>query len=126
MTKAAMQQEATITVSNTVIDPEKTKVKKIKIRPYSTDTAKIAVKFGATIAKPNYENVKVDVMISCPAYVEEIKEVFNQIRDLADELIDNEIKRINGDAEEVEDDTSTTETVEEVTADEDKDLMALL
>jgi len=91
-----IQKEATITVSRTSIDKTKTtEVKKINIRPYATNTASVSVKLGATIAKPNFSNVKVDVMISCPAYVEEIKEVFYQVRDLADKLITDEIKRIN-------------------------------
>lgn len=90
------QKEATITVSRTLLDsPEKKEVKKIKIRPFTTSTASVSVSYGATIAKPNFSNVKVNIMISCPAYVEEIKDVFYQVRDLTDKLIEDEIKRIN-------------------------------
>lgn len=89
--KNLTSEEATIIVTNTVLDKVKTKVKKIRIRPFVTATSKVSVKFGT---QADFGKVKVDVMITCPAYVEEIKEVYTQVRDLADELIDVEIKRL--------------------------------
>lgn len=87
-------EEATIVVTNTSLDKEKIKSKKIRIRPFLTSTAKVSVKFGTTIPDNAYGNIRVDVMITCPAYAEEIKEVYYQVRDLADELIDGEIARL--------------------------------
>lgn len=95
--KNITSEEATIIVTNTALDKEKTITKKIKIRPFVTSTAKVSVKFGSTISDNNYGSIRIDVMITCPAYVEEIRDVYKQVRDLADELIDGEIKRVNGD-----------------------------
>jgi len=90
-------QEGVVTVSSTVLDSKKTTQKKIPIRPFVTPTATVGVKFGATIPTADYANVKVDVFVSVPCYVEEIVDVFNQVRSLANELMTQEVERITED-----------------------------
>jgi hypothetical protein len=72
----------------------KQKVKKIKIRPFVTDTAHVSIKYGLTIPTVEYGGARVDVMISCPCYKEEIVDVFNMVQGLADRLIDIEADKI--------------------------------
>ena len=90
-----VQKEATIEVTQTVLGQVRTTLKKkIKIRPFVTATATVGVKYGATVNTGNYENVKVDVFISAPAYVEEIVSVFNQCCALGDKLMARETDKI--------------------------------
>ena len=67
--KEVQAEEATISVSKTVLNTSKTKQEKINIRPFVTDTARVGVKLGRLISLCNYENVKVEIFISSPAYV---------------------------------------------------------
>ena len=58
-------KEATVVVSRTYLGQTKTKEKKIRIRPFVTDTANVSVKFGTTIPLGDFQSARVDVMISC-------------------------------------------------------------
>ena len=95
-------REGTVTVSRTILKKSGQKQKKIQIRPFVTETAMVGIKFGATIPTMDYANAKVDVFISVPCYVEEIPDVYQQVRDMADELIEKETARLTG--EEASDD----------------------
>lgn len=94
--KEVQAEEATISVSKTVLNTSKTKQEKINIRPFVTDTARVGVKLGRLISLGNYENVKVEIFISSPAYVEEMISVFKQVKTLASELLDAEVEEIQG------------------------------
>ena len=87
------EKEALVTVSTTVLKQQTSKTKRIKIRPFVTAPATVSVKYGMTQGLPNYGSIRADVMISCPAYVEEIVEVYNQVREMVDELMEVELKR---------------------------------
>ena len=94
--KSIAQKEAFVQVTQTRLGKQKEKLKKIKIRPFVTDTANVSVKFGATIPTGDYQSVRVDVMISCPCYKEEVVDVFYNVRDLCDKLVEGEVSRLTG------------------------------
>ena len=93
------QKEAFVEVSSTVIGSPKRRNKKIKIRPFVTDTANVSVKYGLTIPTQEYGSARVDVMLSVPCYKEEMVEVYEMARQLVDKLIDAEADRILGEKE---------------------------
>jgi hypothetical protein len=91
------ERNATITVTKTAVGGKEEKTEeKIRIRPFVTNPATVSVKFGATIPTVAYGGARVDVMISCPCYKEELVDVYGQVRDLCDELIDKEAARLSG------------------------------
>lgn len=94
--KSVTKKDGIIRVTTTVLKKQKETVKKIDIRPFVTDTANMSIKFGATIPTADYANIRVDVMISVPCYVEEMLSVFEQARDMADDLLDKEVERLTG------------------------------
>jgi hypothetical protein len=85
------EKEGLIAVSKTVLKSQTEKKEKIRIRPFVTPTSTVAVKYGRTINIGNYENVKVEVFVAAPCYMEEIVDVYNQVRDLCAEFIEKEI-----------------------------------
>jgi len=85
-----------VEVTSTVLGNAKKRGEKIKIRPFTTDTATVGAKYGITKQTIDGSYVKIDVFISCPCYKEEIVDVFGQVRDLADELMEAEVKRVLG------------------------------
>ena len=87
------EREGVLTVSRTVLNKEGQKATKIKVRPFVTQPASVSVKYGQTIPTVPYGNVRVDVMLTCPAYVEEILEVYKEVRDMVDKLMDEEAAR---------------------------------
>lgn len=99
MAKRVIEKEASVQVTQTVLGKQKTTAKKIKIRPFVTDTANVSVKFGMTIPTGDYSSVRFDVMLSCPCYVEEMLDVYGNLRDLADKLAEQEAARLGGEGE---------------------------
>ena len=91
-----MGNEALIQVTSTVLSKKRTVARKIKIRPFVTQTATVGVKFGSTIPTGDYGNVKIDVFISCPCYHEEIADVYKQVSGIADDLMSYETERVLG------------------------------
>ena len=90
-------KEAQISVSRTMLNTSpKTKHEKILIRPYVTETATVGYKIGRVCNLGNYESLRVEVFISSPAYVEEIVDVFGQVKLMAEELLGSEIEKIMG------------------------------
>jgi len=87
-------KEAQISVSKTYLGKTKVKQDKILIRPFVTSTSTVGVKLGRTINMGNYENIKLEVFVSSPCYIEEIVDVYNQIKTLTEELITKEIERL--------------------------------
>lgn len=88
-----------ISVSRTQLGQEKSSDEKIQIRPFVTDTATVSIKFGATIPTEQYANIRVDVMVAVPCYVEEIGEVYEQTRTLVDNRMQEELSRLLKDKE---------------------------
>lgn len=106
--KKIESKEGTISVTRTIIDwregtvkSTKEKTQKIEIRPFATDTANVSIKMGATIPlKEAYAGARIDVMFSVPCYVEEMRDVFYQAKEIVDELMQEEVKSIKDDTEE--------------------------
>lgn len=95
--KKVAAEEGLITVTRTYLNQMVKTRKRIKIRPFATDTATISAKFGATIqvgGPDSYEFARVDVMISMPAYVEEVLEVYKEVRDMVEDLVDKEVAKV--------------------------------
>ena len=87
-------KEGMIEVTRTYMGKEQSDSKKIMIRPFVTSTANVSVKYGMTLNLGDYESARVDVMISCPCYKEEIVPVYKQTRDLAEKLIQREVAKV--------------------------------
>jgi hypothetical protein len=94
--KKIIEKEGFVEVSSTVIGSPKRRNKKIKIRPFITETAHVSVKYGLTIPTQEYGSARVDVFLSCPCYKEEMLEVYENVRQVVDKLIDREADRITG------------------------------
>ena len=92
----AAVRDVTMTVTRTVLGKQETTAERIKIRPFVTDPATVSVKFGATIPTVEYGSARVDIMMAVPCYVEEMVDVFYELRDLVDGLIDKEAGRLSG------------------------------
>ena len=95
--KDIFEKEAVVEVTSTVLGQMKRKAKRIKIRPFVTDPATVAVKYGATIPSGDYSSARVDVMLSVPCYVEEMLDVYKWVRALCEKLVDKEVDRVIND-----------------------------
>lgn len=84
-----------IEVSSTVLGETKTKVKKLKVRPFVTQPAEVEVMFGTWFPTGDMAGARAAVTIRCPCYKEEIVPVFHQVSKMADELLDGEVARIS-------------------------------
>ncbi len=96
MAKKVVQEEATVEVTGTVLGKAQTQIRKVKVRPFITDVARVGVKYGLSKEVGDGNWVRVDVSIECPCYKEEMVEVYNQLQDLGDKLIEMESDRITG------------------------------
>lgn len=94
MARKIVQKEAFVEVTQTVLGTQKTETKKIKIRPFATDTANVGIKYGVTIPTGDYASLRVDVMISAPCYKEEMIEVYAQCEKLAERLMDKTTEKL--------------------------------
>lgn len=96
----AISHEGKILVTRTVVDnlgkgqKQTEKVERISIRPFATNPAHVSVKKGITANLENYESCRIDVMITVPCYIEEIRDVFEQTNALVEELVGDEARRI--------------------------------
>jgi hypothetical protein len=97
--KKLIEKEGLIEVSSTVVGSPKTRAKKIKIRPFVTDTANVSVKYGLTIPTVEYGSARVDVFLSVPCYIEEIGAVYKQVQNIVEKLIEKEADKITGEEE---------------------------
>jgi hypothetical protein len=96
-TKKITEKEGWVEVSSTVIGAKKSTSKKIKVRPFVTDTANVSVKYGATIPTGDYASARFDVMISMPCYVEEVPAMYDRLRKMVDDKVSSEMDKITGD-----------------------------
>ena len=85
-----------MTVSRTVLGKSEQKPSKIRIRPFRTFPASVSVKFGVTIPTVEYGSARCDVMLTMPCYKEEIVDVYHEVRNLCDHLIEKEAARLSG------------------------------
>ena len=94
MPKKVQEREGFVEVTTTVVGKRKRKAKKLKIRPFVTSPANVSVKMGLTIPTGDWSSARVDVMLSVPCYVEEMLQVYEDVRDLVDQLIEGEVSRL--------------------------------
>lgn len=92
--KNVKEREGFIQVTTTVLGEQKTKGKKIKVRPFVTEPALVDVMFGTWLPTGDYTGIKAEVRIVCPCYREEIVDVFHQVSTQVDELLDAEVERL--------------------------------
>lgn len=100
--KKVEEKEGLVTVTRTYLGQKHETRKRIKIRPFATDTANVSVKFGATISVggPNsYEFARIDVGISMPSYVEEVLDVYQEVRDTVEDLVDKEVAKVTNEVD---------------------------
>lgn len=90
-----------MSVSKTVVretgSKKKQSLKKIDIRPFVTSPAHVSVKMGATIPTADFANVRLDIMLTVPCYVEEMVDVYKQTREMVEDLITREVDEIQKD-----------------------------
>lgn len=89
------QEEAVVEVSRTVLGQTTSSREKIKIRPFTTDTANVGVNYGVTLQVGDGRFIKVNVSVFCPCYVEEVQDMFQQVSKMADEMMDTEVQRLS-------------------------------
>lgn len=94
--KKVAEKEGRISVTRTYLDQTIEKKKRIKVRPFVTDTATVSVKYGATLAMGDYQSARIDVMVSVPCYLEEIMDVYPQVKTLVDALVEKEVEALGG------------------------------
>jgi hypothetical protein len=94
-TKEVKQTEGFIEVSRTLPGkPAELRREKLKVRPFATDTATVSIKLGTTIPTEPYANIKIDVMCSCPCYLEEMPEVFEDLKLMVNDLMDKTVEEM--------------------------------
>lgn len=98
--KSVNGREAFLEVSRTVLGGQTSKIEKIKIRPFATATASVSIKYGLTIPTVQYGSARVDVMMSCPCYKEEMLEVYEQLRAMVEKLVVDEQEKFERPKEE--------------------------
>lgn len=96
LVKKVSQKEAFVEVNSTVLGKKQTEVRKIAIRPFLTATASVGIKYGTTFQAGDGNYVKIDVFLNCPCYKEEMLEVFQQVQEIADQLLTIEVNRVKG------------------------------
>lgn len=94
--KKITQKEATVVVTTTVLQGSKEVAKKIKIRPFVTETATMGVKLGTTINLGDFSSARIDVFVSMPCYVEEALGALEQCYDLADKFLTKKSEEVKG------------------------------
>jgi hypothetical protein len=95
--KKVVCEEGQVLVTSTVLGKTSViKNERIPIRPFVTEPASVEIMFGTWFPTGDMAGVKVDVRLRVPCYKEELAEVFTQVRDEADKLLDREIARLRG------------------------------
>jgi len=88
-------RDGILEVSKTVLGKEEVSSERIRVRPFLTNVAVISVKAGVTVNLGNYESGRVDVMLSMPCYVQEVEDVYSQVKDWVDKKVAQEYKELN-------------------------------
>lgn len=97
----ATEKQGTVSVRatvtrNGVVESSRDENTRIEVRPFITSTASVSVKYGATIPMADYASARVDVMITLPCYVEEVMEVYHDLRATVDKLVSAEMDKMQG------------------------------
>jgi len=82
-----------VVVSKTILGSTVGNEEKIEIRPFVTDTANVAVSYGATINVGDRNFLRMEIRVSVPCYKEEIEDVYHQTREYVENLLSNEISK---------------------------------
>jgi hypothetical protein len=90
-----------ITVKRTSLYADKRR-ETIKVYPFETSPMYISLKVGRTIPQPYGHYAKTEVTISMPCYVEELKDVYEEIKNKVHELLDEQITLIEKENETIE------------------------
>ena len=78
-------KEAVISVTKTHLGKvDRHEEKKIKIRPFVTDTATVGVKLSRSLP---YGEVGLSVFVSVPCYLEELRDVYKEAKEIAEDLM---------------------------------------
>jgi len=59
----------------------------IAVRVFQTNPAEVSIKYGRTVQLREFESFRVDIMVSCPCYVEEVEDVYGQLKDLVGDML---------------------------------------
>lgn len=78
-------EEAVLTVTRTMFGQTEYDDKRIKVRPFATDVARVKASLGRTIKVGEFEFLRVDVSFEAPCYKEEILSVYNEVLEMAKE-----------------------------------------
>lgn len=99
--KSVVKEDGLLTVESTVIlgpgekPLNKRSQKKLKVRPFATEVAKVSIGAHATIPGPvSYSSIKTSVTLSVPCYLEEILDVYKDMDALVDKLMDRKVEQI--------------------------------
>jgi hypothetical protein len=93
------ETQGEIIVSSTLMGKTERKGEPIKVRPFVTIPAMVEVHMGFWMPTGDMAGAKVDVVVRCPCYVEEISAMYMQVRTLVDKLVEKEYKRISGESD---------------------------
>ncbi len=85
---------ASVYVSALREDSEKREV--IDVRKFVTEPAYVRVSAGVTKNIGNYESLRVDVAITAPCYIEEVKEVEERIAVMVSDMLTKEVDEYLG------------------------------
>ena len=78
-------KEAVISVTKTHLNKvDRHEEKKIKIRPFVTETATVGVKLSRSLP---YGEVGLSVFVSVPCYLEELRDVYKEAKEIAEDLM---------------------------------------
>jgi hypothetical protein len=91
MIKNNGEMQADVFVTN-ILGKEEWKSKKIRVKKFVTEPAQIHVQKGETIPVEPYRSIRIDIGITCPCYVEEVKEVYKDITVVVNTLFEKEKK----------------------------------
>jgi len=90
------RRETKIRVTQTLKGSEEDQENILSVKTFVTSPATVGVKLGRTINLGNFEYARIDVDVSVPCYVEEIAEVYAKTMQIAEFMIQEKVKEING------------------------------
>lgn len=101
--KEIIQEEGFLEVTITQFGVERTKAKKIKVRPFVSHPAYVTVEMGALVKDPDdqYQNSRFSYKISLPCYPEEWRDVRKKLDVELTELSKKKIKFLSQSAKDV-------------------------
>lgn len=97
--KEVRAKQGTVSVTTTVLGGQKVEHKRIKVRPFVTDTATMGVRLGSTIPTGDYASARIDVSVFLPCYVEEALGTLDQCYQVAEKFLVSKLKEVKGEKE---------------------------